>query len=171
MIVKETPVSTNYKLLTITGVNGVAGTYQFDFNLVNGKRLLIKRVCFKWYLIDNSEGVPYLSSDTSIDGVVAGHNVINANAEKVFIPEQSAANRFQNSLCTLLFNINNKPVYLNGKMDNIFLNEDNINIMINEPVQSIIVKVSNAKVILLNGASLVSSENIGWICEIGAYIL
>jgi hypothetical protein len=171
MKVNVTSNATNYKLLSFAGNNNVLGSYQFDSNLITGKRLYIKRIRFKWYTLDNTEGLPYLSSGATIDGTVTGHDVLNSNSEKIFIPEESGSNIFQNSNCILNFLFNDKPVFLNGKMDNLFLNEDNLDLLINEPIQTIKIKVNNAKVCLLNGGSLQLSENIGWICELGAYIL
>ena len=57
-------------------------------------------------------------------------------------------------------------------MDNLFLKEDNINLVINEPVTDINIKVANAKMVFLdNTGALIESDNIGWVCELGVYIV
>ncbi len=164
--------SANYKLLTFTAVNNAIGQKEFDFNLVQSRRIIIKRIAFKWYQIDNVDGLPYKNSRASIDGLLLQHDVIDGTSQKIFIPENFASNKFQNGNCLLQFTINSKPVYLNGKMDNLFLKEDNINLVINEPVTDINIKVANAKMVFLdNTGALIESDNIGWVCELGVYIV
>ncbi|MEW6508383.1 MAG: hypothetical protein AB1432_11615 [Bacteroidota bacterium] len=170
-LVKVRTQITNYRLLTYTGANNTFGTAQFDINLILNKTLLIKRIAFKWFTLDNSAGVPYLNSTVNFDGAINGHNVLNSNTELIYIPKESGSNINQDGNCTLIFTFNNKPIFLNGRLDDIFIEESNLDLRINEPIQSVAVKVLNAKVCLLNGASLVVSDNIGWKCEIGAYII
>lgn len=161
----------NYKLLIFTAVNNAIGTQQFDFNLIQGKLMLIKRIKFNWYQLDAVDGHPYKGSKTTIDGTVTEHETMNGNTEKSFIPEHYAANKNQDGNCLLSFAINDKPIYLNGKMDNLYLKEDNLNLLINEPVQTFSVKITNAKMIFLdNTGALVESDNLGWVCEVGAYV-
>jgi len=162
----------DYKLLTFTALNNVASTQEFDFNLIRGKRLVIKRIAFKWYQKDNIDGYPYKGSRTTIDGLVTEHEIHYTNAEKAFIPEDFAANKNQAGNCILNFTINNKPIYLNGKMDNLYLKEDNLNLSINEPVQDFVIKVTNALMIFLKSdGTLNESDNLGWVCEVGCYVL
>lgn len=171
MVVTQKQTITNYKLLTFAGLNNAAGINQFDFNLVAGKRLIIKKILLKWFVIDDSNGYPYDGSITNFDGTIANHTIIKSDSHKIFIPENSSSNIFQDGNCSLIFSINNKPLFLNGKLDNLFINEDNVNINIGEPVQSIIIKVNNAKALLLNGSNLVESTNLGWLLEMGVYII
>ncbi len=171
-MVKETPNTTGYKLLTFTALNNVESTQNFDFNLIRGKRLVIKRIAFKWYQKDNVDGYPYKGTKVTVDGLVTEHEIFRTNTEKCFIPEDFAANKSQGGNCTLLFTINDKPIYLNGKMDNLFLKEDNLSLFVNEPVQSFIIKVTGAKMIFLTAAgALNESDNLGWVCEVGVYIV
>lgn len=172
MEVQERPNTTAYKLLTFTAANNVDGTQQFEFSLIRNKRLVIKRIAFKWYQLDNVDGYPYKGSSVSIDGLVTSHEILRTNTEKCFIPEDFASNKHQDGNCLLSFTINDKPVYLNGAMDNLYLKEDNLNLFVNEPVQKFSIKVLNAKMIFLtSGGLLVESDNIGWVCEVGAYII
>lgn len=161
-----------YKLLTFTGANNADGTAEFDFNLIKNKRLVIKRIGFKWYQLDNVDGYPYLKSSVNVDALKTEHAVLYTSTQKTFIPENSGANKNQAGNCTLLFTINDKPVYLNGKMDNLFLTEDNLNFFINEDVQKFSIKVTNAKMNFLDATgAIVESDNLGWVCEIGVYIV
>jgi len=170
-MVIETPNRTNYKLLTFTASNNADATQNFDFNLIRGKRLVIKRIAFKWYQLDNVDGYPYKGTFISVDGLVTTHEIIYGNTEKPFIPESSAANKDQGGNCLLSFTINDKPIYLNGQMDNLYLKEDNLNIFVNEDLQKMNIKVTNAKMIFVKNGALVESDNLGWVCEVGVYIL
>lgn len=170
-MVNERPNIGGYRLLTFTGTNGVLGTKEFDSNLILNKKILIKDIKFKWYLIDASEGLPYKSSITNIDGLVSGHEILNVGANKVFIPENFASNIFQNGNCLLNFSVNNKPVFLNGKMDDLYLHKDNLDILINESVQSFDIKITGAAMLLLLDNVIASSNNIGWVCEVGVFII
>ena len=91
--------SANYKLLTFTAVNNAIGQKEFDFNLVQSRRIIIKRIAFKWYQIDNVDGLPYKNSRASIDGLLLQHDVIDGTSQKIFIPENFASNKFQNGNC------------------------------------------------------------------------
>lgn len=169
--VQVTPTATNYRLLTYAGNNNDTGAAKFDFNLIQGKRLIIKKIALKWYTKDGTEGVPYLGSNAGLDGLISGHSVINSTTQKILIPENSAAAVFQDDLATFSLGVNNKPVFLNGKLETLHINEDNIDIRINEPIQSIIVRIAGAKAALLSGGDIVLSENLAWVCELGVYII
>lgn len=170
-MIEELKNNTGYHLLTFTALNNVESTQEFDFNLIKGKRVVIKRLKFKWYQADATDGYPYQGSTMNIDGTVTGHYLINSSTQKLFIPEHFAANKHQAGNCTLQFKINDRPLYLNGKMDNLFLNEDSLNLLVDEPVQKFTIKVLNATMIFISSAgALNESDNLGWVCEVGVYV-
>ncbi len=141
---------TNYRVLQFAGVNNTPAVQKFDFKLLKHRNMIIKRIKFLWFVLDESEGLPYRKSAANFDGTILQHDVIKGTS-KSFIPKDSAANIYQNGNCTANLLVNSKPTYLSGEMNNLFLEENNIDISINEPIQSLSMQINNAKMLLLNG--------------------